>query len=147
MQSTILKVLAGEIDPTTGEILKSSSALRIAYLKQEFTETIVMTRTLKEELLASFVEEHRILAAIVQCENELERAIYDTPEGMDEVLTRLQQLQDLATDRGCYSLEPRVLKVMDSMGFVPEDAGALVGTFSGGWKMRVGLAKILLLDP
>jgi ATP-binding cassette subfamily F protein 3 len=36
---------------------------------------------------------------------------------------------------------------MDSMGFSREDGEALVGTFSGGWKMRIGLAKILLLDP
>lgn len=145
-QSTMLKVLAGEIEPTTGDILKSSSSLRIAYLQQEFTETIVMTRTLKEELLASFVEEHRILEAIEQCEADLARTT-DCPDAMDEVLTKLQQLQDLAIDKQCYSLEPRVLKVMDSMGFSPQDGSALVGTFSGGWKMRIGLAKILLLDP
>lgn len=136
------------MEATTGDTLKSSSNLRIAYLKQEFTESIVMTRSLKEELLASFTEEHRILAAIEACEGELARmAATSSADDMDEVLTRLQQLQDLAVDKQCYSLEPRVLKVMDSMGFSPEDGSALVGTFSGGWKMRIGLAKILLLDP
>ncbi len=146
MQSTQLKILAGELEPNTGSVVTSSTNLRVAFLRQEFIESIVLSRTLKEELLASFTEELRILADIAQCEAELATTTHD-PQRMDAVLEELNDLQDLAAQRQCYNLEPRVLKVMDSMGFSVQDGGALVSSFSGGWKMRIGLAKILLLDP
>ena len=59
----------------------------------------------------------------------------------------MSKLQDEAISRGVYSLDSKVDKVMDSMGFSVMDQSALVKTFSGGWKMRIGLAKILLKDP
>jgi ATPase subunit of ABC transporter with duplicated ATPase domains len=105
-----------------------------------------MSHTLKEELLSAFTEEQAILRDITACEEEV-GGTTDDPEAMDEVLARLQRLQDAAIDKECYALEARVLKVMDNMGFSAEDGDALVGSFSGGWKMRIGLAKILLLDP
>jgi ATP-binding cassette subfamily F protein 3 len=145
-QSTMLKILSGEIEPTAGAIAKSPSTLRVAYLKQEFAESIVPSRSLKDELLSSFTEELEILADIAQCEAALADTV-DDADRMDAVLARMQRLQDLAIAKQCYALEPRVQKVMDSMGFTREDGEALVGTFSGGWKMRIGLAKILLLDP
>ena len=95
--------------------------------------------------MSAFAEEQAILLDIARCETELETTT--DPAEMDAVLERLQDLQELAKESKCYALEPRVLKVMDSMGFTVEDGNALVGSFSGGWKMRIGLAKILLLDP
>ena len=142
----MLKILAGDLESTSGQVIKSSPNLRVAFLKQEFIETIVMTRTLKEELLSAFTEEHQILSDIEDCEAQLALSS-NSAERMDEILSKMQDLQELAMHRQCYSLEPRVLKVMNSMGFSPEDGGALVSSFSGGWKMRIGLAKILLLDP
>jgi ATP-binding cassette subfamily F protein 3 len=118
----------------------------LAYLKQEFSESLVLTRTFREELLSAFVEEQQILADIESCEREL-AVVMDGIAGMDDILSRMQGLHDLARTKQCYTLEPRVQKVMDSMGFSPEDGSALVGSFSGGWKMRIGLAKILLQDP
>lgn len=126
--------------------MQSSANLRLAYLKQEFAESLVSTRTLREELLSAFVEEQQILADIAQCEQELAQTVTDTVR-MDAVLARMQRLHDLADAKQCYALAARVDKVMASMGFAPEDGQLLVGSFSGGWKMRIGLAKILLLDP
>mmetsp|Transcript_28500 Transcript_28500/g.47893 ORF Transcript_28500/g.47893 Transcript_28500/m.47893 type:complete len:908 (-) Transcript_28500:261-2984(-) len=145
-KSTQLKILAGELEPTTGEILKSSSNLRVAFLRQEFIESMVMENTLKGELMSSFVEQAKILEDIAACEEEVALTT-DDPDKMAAVLDRLQGLQDEAIAKECYSLEPRVLKVMNSMGFTEEDGDALVSSFSGGWKMRIGLAKVLLLDP
>lgn len=145
-QSTILKILGGELEASEGTIVKSSATLRLAYLKQEFAESLVPMRTLREELLSAFVEEQQILADIAQCEAELAQTVTDTVR-MDAVLVRMQRLHDLADAKQCYALAARVDKVMASMGFAPEDGQLLVGSFSGGWKMRIGLAKILLLDP
>ena len=96
--------------------------------------------------MTAFTEERQILHDIASCEEELSHTINNATR-LDEVLNKLQQLQDRAFTQQCYALEPRVLKVMDSMGFSPEDGCALVSSFSGGWKMRIGLAKILLQDP
>lgn len=145
-KSTSLKILAGDIEPTTGDILKSSANLRIAFLRQEFIDSIDLANTLKQELLTSFVEERQILADISKFEKEVEMTT-DDPDKMEEVLNKLAKLQDQAISKGAYALESKVLKVMDSMGFAEEDGNALVSSFSGGWKMRIGLAKILLLDP
>ena len=59
----------------------------------------------------------------------------------------MQELQNKAEEKGIYALESRVTKVMDLMGFVEDEADDLVSSFSGGWKMRIGLGKVLLQDP
>ena len=146
VQSTLLRILAGELAPTTGTILKSSADLRIAHLKQEFAESIVPERTLRDELLSVFADELQTLSGIQSCEGELAAGPVD-PDKLDALLARLEKLQEQAIASRCYDLEARVQRVLDSMGFTPEDGKALVGSFSGGWKMRIGLAKMLLLDP
>ena len=71
----------------------------------------------------------------------------DDTARMSVVLDKLQQLQEQAMAKGVYALSSKVEKMIDAMGFSRLDGNALVGSFSGGWKMRIGLAKILLQDP
>ena len=59
----------------------------------------------------------------------------------------MQDLQQKAEDKDVYVLESRVKKIMDLMGFNDDEADDLVASFSGGWKMRIGLGKVLLKDP
>jgi len=66
---------------------------------------------------------------------------------MDDILERMQDLQSQADGLRMDTLESRVQKVMDMMGFVSSDADEKVSSLSGGWKMRIGLGKILLQDP
>ena len=127
-------------------MLKSSANLRVAFLRQEFIDELDFSRVLKDELMTAFIEEQRIINDIQSCEEEIGRTI-DDPAKMEAILDKLQKLQEKAIAKGVYSLESKVLKVMDSMGFSIEDGSALVSSFSGGWKMRIGLAKILLMDP
>eukprot|EP01036_Dinobryon_divergens_P026010 gene26010-34611_t len=75
--STLLKILSGEIESTTGDIIKSSSNLRIAFLRQEFVDQLNMSHTLRQELLTSFVEERQLLRDIESCEKEVERTVDD----------------------------------------------------------------------
>jgi ATP-binding cassette, subfamily F, member 3 len=145
-KTTLLKVLAGEIEPTTGDVVKSSRNLRTAYLRQEFIDELVPTRTLKDELFSAFEEENQILKDIQATEDEISKSTED-PEKMTQVLDKLAELQEKANAKGVYSLDSKVEKIMDSCGFAAADATALVKSFSGGWKMRIGLAKILLKDP
>ena len=66
---------------------------------------------------------------------------------MQEILDRMQALQAQAEAKDVTSLESRAEKVMDLMGFDSIDAKLPVSSFSGGWKMRIGLGKVLLKDP
>lgn len=60
--------MAGDLEPTAGEVIKSSKDLRVAFLRQEFVDELVMERSLKEELLSVFTEEAAILGALKACE-------------------------------------------------------------------------------
>lgn len=67
-KTTQVKILAGDLEPTAGEVIKSSKDLRVAFLRQEFVDELVMERSLKEELISVFTEEAATLAALQECE-------------------------------------------------------------------------------
>ena len=71
-KTTQLKILSGEIEPSYGDVVKSSKDMRIAYLKQEFTDELNMENTLKAELQTTFAAELAILDSISRIEGELE---------------------------------------------------------------------------
>ncbi|KAL3907044.1 MAG: hypothetical protein SGARI_003728, partial [Bacillariaceae sp.] len=139
--------MAGELEPTTGDVVKSSGDLRTAMLRQEFVDELVPERTLKEEFMSVFEEENKIVQDLKDAESQLEGMSGEDPDAMQEILDRMQDLQRLAEDKDVYVLESRVKKTMDLMGFNDDEADDLVASFSGGWKMRIGLGKVLLKEP
>jgi ATP-binding cassette, subfamily F, member 3 len=146
-KTTQLRILANELEPTTGDVVKSSKDLRVAMLRQEFVDELVLQRTLKEEFMGVFEAENQILLDLRSAERELEQMSPDDADKMQEVLDRMQNLQNTAENKEVYALESRVKKVMDLMGFQDDEGDDLVASFSGGWKMRIGLGKVLLQDP
>jgi ATPase subunit of ABC transporter with duplicated ATPase domains len=147
-KTTQIKIIAGDLVPTTGDLVKSKSDLRISVLRQEFVDELVPERTLREEFLSVFEIENQILQDLKQVERELaDETITQDTQKMQELLDRYQDLQNIAEDKNVYALESRVQKTMDLMGFNPEEAEDLVASFSGGWKMRIGLGKVLLQEP
>ena len=145
-KTTQLKILNGDIEPTTGDVVKSSKDLRVALLRQEFVDELVLDRSLKEEFMSVFAEEAKILSDLRESEIELENVGSDTDK-MQEILDRMQKLQAKADAKEVYNLESRVEKIMNLMGYMPEEGSYPVRSFSGGWKMRIGLGKVLLKDP
>ena len=145
-KTTQLKILNGDIEPTTGDVLKSSKDLRVALLRQEFVDELILDRTLKEEFMSVFLEEAQILNDLRQCELALENVGSDTDK-MQDILDRMQKLQAKADSKEVYNLESRVEKIMNLMGYMQEEGSYPVRSFSGGWKMRIGLGKVLLQDP
>jgi ATP-binding cassette, subfamily F, member 3 len=116
-------------------------------LRQEFVDELVPGRTLREELLSVFEEENNILQELKDCETELGNSQAEDVERMQQILDRMQELQNMAEDKEVYALESRIKKVMDVMGFTDDEGDDLIASFSGGWKMRIGLGKVLLKDP
>jgi len=146
-KTTQLRIMNGEMEPTTGDVVKSKKDLRVAMLRQEFVDELQAERTLLEEFMSVFEVERQILEDLRNSEAELEKMSGEEAEKMQEVLDRMQNLQNKAEAKDVYSLESRAKKVMKLMGFEDEEEDYLVAMFSGGWKMRIGLGKVLLQDP
>lgn len=140
-KSTQLKIIMGEIEPTSGEIIRPSS-LHIAYLNQEFE--VEPTRTVSEEFWTVFKEANKAQMDLAQVQRDMETASLDE---LDKLINKLDKLQRQFEALDGYGLEARIGKILPEMGFATEDGDRLVSSFSGGWQMRMGLGKILLQSP
>lgn len=140
-KSTQLKIIAGEMEPTAGEIIRPAS-LHIAYLTQEFE--VDPTRTVREEFWTVFKEANAVQHSLTQVQRQMETA---NPEELDRLIHKLDKLQRHFEALDGYGLEAQIEKILPEMGFEPEDGDRLVSAFSGGWQMRMSLGKILLQKP
>ncbi|PMB48328.1 lysophospholipase [Fischerella thermalis CCMEE 5201] len=140
-KSTQLKIITGKIEPTSGEVIRPAS-LHISYLNQEFD--VDPSRTIKEELWTVFKEANQVQLSLVEVQHQMENA---SPEELDKLINKLDKLQRQFEALDGYGLEARIGKILPEIGFEPEDGDRLVSAFSGGWQMRISLAKILLQEP
>jgi ATP-binding cassette subfamily F protein 3 len=140
-KSTQLKIIAGEVEPTAGEIICPAS-LRIAYLTQEFE--VDPNRTVREEFWTVFVEANEVHNGLHQVQQQMETA---DPQQLDRLIRKLDRLQHQFEALDGYALDAKIAKILPEIGFVPEDGDRLVSAFSGGWQMRMSLGKILLQNP
>ncbi len=140
-KSTQLKIIAGEMEPTSGEIIRPNS-LHIAYLTQEFE--VDPTRTVREEFWTVFTEANEAQRQIHLVSRQMEDA---DPDTLDQLIRKLDRAQRQFEALDGYGLEARIEKILPEMGFEAEDGDRLVSAFSGGWQMRMSLGKILLQAP
>ncbi|NEO26923.1 MAG: ABC-F family ATP-binding cassette domain-containing protein [Kamptonema sp. SIO4C4] len=140
-KSTQLRIIMGETEPTSGNVVKPSN-LHIAYLTQEFE--VDPTRTVREEFWTVFTEANQVQQAIAQVTQDMETA---DPDELEKSINQLDKLQRKFEALDGYGLEAQIEKILPEMGFTPEDGDRLVSSFSGGWQMRMSLGKILLQSP
>ena len=143
-KSTLLKILAGVKQPTRGVISAPSDAI-IAYLPQH-----LMTedgRTVFEETSMAFSHLHDIEARIEEINNQLgERTDYDSGDYY-KLIEELSSVSEKYYAIDITNYEEDVEKVLLGLGFMREDFQRQTTEFSGGWRMRIELAKILLRKP
>jgi ATP-binding cassette subfamily F protein 3 len=141
-KSTQLKIIAGEVEPTSGQIVRPSS-LKIAYLTQEFE--VDPTRTVKSEFWQVFNEVNEIQAELAKVHKQMEALTEN--DDFEQLLKQMDRLQRRFEALNGYELESSIDKIMPELGFVQEDSDRTVDQFSGGWQMRMSLGKILLQTP
>ena len=142
-KSTMLKILSKEMEPDTGEIATDKD-LKIGFLKQDidFEEG----RTVLEETYEAFVEIKIIESKIENINNELINNENTESKEYNQLLIDLQNLQDKFEIIGGYSYEGNTEKILTGLGFKSSEFNKQTSTLSGGWRMRIELAKLLLQD-
>eukprot|EP00934_Nitzschia_sp_Nitz4_P002929 Nitzschia sp. Nitz4//scaffold124_size66437//1956//5721//NITZ4_006100-RA/size66437-augustus-gene-0.0-mRNA-1//1//CDS//3329534519//2919//frame0 len=152
-KTTQLRIMAGELEPSSGSVVESPSNIKTALLRQEFVDMLDESRTLREELMDAF-EEMDVFRKIKEVEHAIQEQRDGEEEDEDDIDVRQQKLSDKLDQLKLESeeidlgfLELQVLKMLPLLGFDQEEFNALVGSFSGGWKMRIALGKVLLRQP
>jgi ATP-binding cassette subfamily F protein 3 len=142
-KSTLLRALAGNEPVEVGEITLPGK-VSIGYLPQE--ANLAAAHTLEEELLGAFQDVRDALACMARLEREMERTDPESPSH-NRILARYSDAAHLVEARGGYALGAKVRRVAAGLGFKPEDMARPCREFSGGWQMRILLAKVLLKEP
>jgi ATP-binding cassette, subfamily F, member 3 len=139
-KSTLLKIIMGELHPEEGTIYRAPN-MKINHLSQE--PRITLSFTLEEEMRSVFKDLH----ALEVRENELIRKLNEEAESEEEHLALVNRLITVQAEMerlGASSMDARIGRILKGLGFSLADHQRKTGEFSGGWRMRINLAKVLL---
>lgn len=143
-KSTLLKIFAGEQHPTSGVVSKPTD-ITIGYLPQ--TMDLSGNCTVKEEVMKAFSHIEELDSQIHELNQKLlERTDYES-ESYQELIDTLAYKNDVRTMYQSENYEALIEKTLIGLGFLRADFDRSINEFSGGWRMRIELAKILLRRP
>ena len=139
-KSTVFRLIAGEELADDG-VIERPKRLSLGYFRQDVGE--LAGRSVLAETIAGAGEVAELGEELARLTTRLEAAGDD----LDEVVTRYADVQARYQDLGGYELEARAQTILHGLGFEDSRMAEDVGKLSGGWKMRVALAQILLAKP
>ena len=142
-KTTIFRLIVGEEAADEGSITVPER-FTIGYFSQNPADAVELS--VIEAAMAGCGEVHRLGALIESHSNRLSDPELD-PAEMERVLEELGEAQSLFESLGGYDLEQRASEILSGLGFSIEEQRRPVSTFSGGWRMRIELAKVLLQKP
>lgn len=143
-KSTIMKVIAGDINPDSGGVVIPGGKT-IGYLHQDMD--LPKGKTVMEEALTAFDEVKKIEKRLVQLNEEVANRTDYESESYTKLLNDLSECGDRFHILGGESMEADAEKVLKGLGFKSTDMSRLTDEFSGGWQMRIELTKMLLMHP
>jgi len=141
-KTTIFRIITGEEEPDSGD-MTCAKRTTIGYFSQDVGD--MSGRSALEEVMAGSAETMRLAGELKQME-----AAMCEPQSDDEMAALLERYgvaQEEFEHRGGYDLDTRAQTVLTGLGIGPDRFNHPVESFSGGWKMRIALAKILTLKP
>lgn len=139
-KSSLLKIIVGELQPESGKILKQKHTT-VGYLPQD--NVTHKGHTLLEESLTALSD----ITWLQEKEKEITDSLADTSitdEEQEELVNRLGEVHLRLQELGSYSASSNVEKILTGLGFEENDFHRLTEEFSGGWQMRIALAKLLI---
>ena len=140
-KSTMLRIISGEQEYDTGSIAKEKE-VEIGFLKQDID--FVEGRSVLEESYEAFKEIKKLEAQLEDINTQLaERTDYES-EGYNQLMIDLNEVQQQYEIHGGYNYQGETERILQGLGFDRADFDKLTDTFSGGWRMRIELAKLLL---
>ena len=141
-KTTLFRMITGEEDPDEGQV-GVDRGVTIGYFNQDVGE--MAGRSAVSEVMEGVGPVSDVMAEL----KELEAAMADPDrmDEMDEIIERYGEAQGRFEELDGYALEARAREVLAGLSFSPEMMDGDVGALSGGWKMRVALARILLMRP
>jgi ATPase subunit of ABC transporter with duplicated ATPase domains len=141
-KTTLFRMITGEEQPDDGEV-SVPKKLTIGYFRQDVSE--MSGRSVLDEAIAGSGR----LGALHHELEELEHALSDPEQAddMERILARFGEVQEEYEHLGGYALESRTREILHGLGFDDDRIDGDVGELSGGWKMRVAMARVLLGEP
>jgi ATPase subunit of ABC transporter with duplicated ATPase domains len=139
-KTTVFRLIAGEEQPDDG-LIERPKKLTLGYFRQDVGD--LKGRSILAETCAGAGEVSTLAEELAHLTTRLEAAGDD----LDDVVMRFGEVQSRYQDLGGYELEARAQSILHGLGFGDDQMQNDVGTLSGGWKMRVALAQILLARP
>ena len=140
-KSTLLKMLSGEINFYEGNVIPEGN-ITIGFLKQDLD--FVKGRTVWDETMQAFEQINQWKKELEEVNHQLAtRTDYETDD-YSQLIHKMTELNDLLHHHDAYNLEGDIEKVLLGLGFKAEDFSKITDEFSGGWRMRIELAKLLL---
>ncbi len=142
-KSTLMKCIVGVMEPDHGKVLLPKHT-QVGYLPQDGIH--ISGTPLLEEVLGSVGNIVELQQVVDELSADLQAMDSSTPEYKD-TLEEIGRLELILQDRDATRLRPRTESILRGLGFADKDFARDCGEFSGGWQMRIALAKLLLQEP
>jgi ATPase subunit of ABC transporter with duplicated ATPase domains len=141
-KTTLFRLITGEEQPDEGQV-SIDRGVTVGYFSQDVGE--MQGRSAVAEVMEGAGPAGALMTELAELEAAM--ADPDRADEMDDIITRYGEVQGKFQELDGYSLDARAREVLDGLGFSQAMMDGDVGALSGGWKMRVALAKILLMRP
>jgi ATP-binding cassette, subfamily F, member 3 len=143
-KSTLMKIIVGEMNPHEGQVVRPSG-FSFGYLHQDML--LPKGKTVIEEAMTAFEEMKALDNELHKVQEELtERTDYES-DSYSELVERMSELAERLHTLESDTMQSQAEKVLAGLGFKPTDMERQTTEFSGGWQMRIELAKMLLRAP
>lgn len=140
-KSTLLKMLSGEITFYEGNVVPEGN-ITIGFLKQDLD--FVKGRTVWNETMQAFEQINKWKSELDEVNHQMTTRTDYESDSYTDLINRMTELNDLLMNHDAYNLEGDMEKVLFGLGFKADDFHKITDEFSGGWRMRIELAKLLL---
>lgn len=142
-KTTLMRIIMGETEPDAGRVVRAGY-VTLGYLPQE--ALTMPGRSVFDEAASAFADVHELRRRMDEADARLRSLSPDDP-GYVDTLEAIGELEHRLQDLEEAKMKARVERVLLGLGFSMEDMGRDCGEFSGGWQMRIALARLLLMEP